>query len=191
VVKAMGRRADGELRERLLAMSRDPSLVVRERLADSIADRDTELAVVLAQRLADDPEPEIRARSLRALAMVDDPSALARFAEMAKSSPSDVQAILQKTSADHPAVTAVANALAERRNPDERLAALAAIHHLGALTQERLEAAFADPSAEVRLSAIELSAETKLDLGEAHERLLRDPDQRVRDAVRRTRFEVI
>jgi len=191
VVKAMGRRADGELRERLLAMARDPSLMVRQRLADSIADRDTELAVVLAERLAEDPEPEIRARSLRALAMVEDPSALVRFVEMAKSAPSDVQFILHQTPPDHSAVAAVSNALAQRRNPDERLTALAAVHRLGALDEKRLEAAFSDPAADVRLLAIELSASMEIDLSAAHEKLLRDPDQRVRDAVRRTKLEVI
>jgi hypothetical protein len=99
-----------------------------------------------------------------------------------------VQAILQATPPDHTAVTATATALTDRRHFEERLNALAALHCLGALTATRLEAAFADPSPEVRVKAIELG-NPELD-AQVYERLIRDPDQRVRDAVRRTKLGI-
>ncbi len=188
VVRALGRRADGALRERLLQMAHDPSLEVRRQLADSVKDRETELAVVLAERLADDPEQDIRARALRSLAAADDASALVRFVEMAKAAPVDVQALLQSTPADHAATVAAVSALLERRLPAERMTALEAIQVLGALTPERLESSFADPSPDVRVRAVELATDAS---GEALERLLRDPDQRVRDAARRHRLQVV
>lgn len=192
VVTALGRRADGELRERVLRMCQDPSIAVRRALARSIAGRETDLGLALADRLAKDPEEEIRLEALRALASLEDPSALARFERLSVDQTERVFTELANTPDDHPTVAALGAALVERRDANERLLAASALAKLGALKGDRLDRALIDPSPEVRVLAVDtVKHSDDPSILKKLERMLRDPDGQVRDAVRRRSIHLV
>jgi HEAT repeat protein len=177
----------------LVGLCRDPSSRVRAALAQSIGRSRNTASLHLAETLCKDPEESIRVEALISLLMLRDVDALERFLKQLDLQPEAVRFSLSQTDPDHPAIHMVRELARADHRPAARIAALKALPCLGQRPLEVLLDAFFDPVPEVRIVAIEISAPLKdqTAMKRAIDRLLRDPEKQVRDAVRKLNISVM
>ena len=181
-----------DVMEALGRLARDPSLAVRMGVARLAGRSQSALAAQLAEVLVEDPDEEIRVEALLSLLRLRDVDAATRFVALLDKQPDAVKTQLSRLPADHPALLLAQEMLATDRRPAVRVAALKALCHIPHRPMEMILEALADPEPAVRVAAIEVASYMDQPaIQTALERLLRDPEQRVRDAVRKLRFSVV
>lgn len=182
----------GDATAGLEQLSSDPSVPVRLAVAEVVASGRSSHLLEIARRLATDPEPTVRSAALLALLRAADPEAPARFVELVQAQPEEVKRALCRIPSDHPALVHTRQLVCEDRRPELRAAGLRALALLADRKLEPILSGFTDPSPEVRIAAIESASRLDLpEVREAFEALLRDPDPKVRDAVRRGKLSVL
>jgi len=191
--RALGRMPGSDTLDALFGMCRDPSLRIRLELARVVGQSRTVGVVELAETLCADPEEGVRVEALLSLLMLRDLEASGRFLQILKDQPASVQRALREIPHSHPVLGVLRESAASDSRPAMRVAALRALHRLGQRPLELLYSSFDDPAPEVRAAAVEAAAELRHEpaIAEELERLLRDVDKRVRDAVRRVKMSVI
>ncbi|MCC7386438.1 MAG: HEAT repeat domain-containing protein [Deltaproteobacteria bacterium] len=189
VVSALGSMPGPKTYAGLSDMRRDPAVAVRQALARVLGQSDELAPIALAQDLAKDPEDSVRVEALLALARLGGSDGILAFNKAHAEQSDAVRRALATIGREHPSARAAHGHLRTAPQPEARAAALAALRSLGALDDADLEAALVDPTPEVRIAAIE-AADLALHRA-VLERLLRDPDARVRDAVRRRRLSLV
>lgn len=177
----------------LSALCQDPSRTIRLTLARIVAGLRQVGAVELAETLARDPDEQVRQEALLSLIGLRDTEALQRFLTHLAEQPPAIRQALRELPADHPVLGLLRELVLGDIRPAARAAALRVLPALGQRPLEVLLQAFRDPAAEVRVAAVEAAAPLREQpaVQEALERLLRDADKRVGDAVRRIRLSVI
>ena len=170
----------------------DPSVPVRLRVAEHAVGRLGAAGIPLAERLADDPEMGVRSAALVSLLRLGSAEATDGFLALMARQPPEVGALLRHLPAEDPAVAGLCRTASHAADPAVREGALRALRTLGQRVVGTLLGALADPAPQVRIEAIR--AAVGLDVPEvvtALERLARDPEPQVREAVRRGRLTVV
>jgi len=192
-VEAIGRLPGADTLRALQGLTRDPSTRIRLALARLVGSLRQAGAVELTEVLSQDPDESVRVESLCSLLLMRDVGALERFIELSAEQPGAVQQRLRQLPAAHPVLDALHQMARADARPAARVGSLRALAFLNQHPLEVLLNAFNDPSPEVRVAAVEAVASMKQPraVQDALEQLLRDPDKRVRDAVRKLRMFVM
>lgn len=176
----------------LTQLCSDPSVSVRLAVAEIVATGRSSHLLELARQLAQDPDVLVRSAALLAVLASADSEGPASFVALVSGQPEEVKRELCRTHSDHPALVHTRRLVCEDRRPQVRAAGLHALALLMDRTLEPLMSGFTDPSPEVRIAAIESASRLDLpEVREAFDALLRDPDPKVRDAVRRGKMSVL
>lgn len=183
-VESLGRLGSLAPDSALLEASRDPSPWVRKSLARAMSNRSDGVATDLLERLAQDPDDDVRVEALLGFAGAADTSVLATFRTRVEAQPRTVRARL----VEGPRTQLVRNVLvrraAEDREAPARAAALEVLASLGRCPETTLVNAFRDPAPEVREKAATLlPADASAECRAALRRLSQDPVESVRLAA--------
>jgi HEAT repeat protein len=180
------------IRDCMERLAKDPANEVRASLATHLAGRDDGAAISVLGEFAFDPETSIRVLGLLGLLRSGVAAALGEFLELFDGQPPAVVHEVRKIPREHPAFVDLAKLVTMDTDPDTRVAALEALMVLDKLTPEPVRAGLQDPEPVVRLAAIE--AAPMVDDPEVREmlgRLMDDPDETVRQQVRRGKLRII
>ena len=181
-----------DVAEALTLASCDPSEAVRTTLAHRLAGSSGAASIGLARALAEDPAEAVRGAALESLLAIDEAGALEAFLEVYASQPDLVQRRLRSQADDSPSMQALQSRILEDPSAGSRRLAIRVLEALDKRPVELFLQAFRDPVAAVRLAAVEASqGSNDAELAVARESLLQDPDQAVRDAVRRGSLRVL
>ncbi len=191
--RALGKMPGSDTLAALSQMCRDPSLKIRMELSRIVGTSRTVGIVDLAETLSSDPEESVRVEALLSLLLLRDLEASQRFLQIFAEQPMTVQRSLCEIPHSHPVLGVLRETASSDSRPAMRVASLQALRRLDQRPLELLYTSFDDPAPEVRAAAVEAAAELRDEpaIAEEFERLLRDVDKRVRDAVRRVRMTII
>jgi HEAT repeat protein len=191
--EALARMPGADTVRALHVLTRDPSLSVRLCLARLLGTLRQVGVTDLVEVLSQDPDENVRFEALLSSLLLRDVGAMERFTELVANQPGPVQQKLRALPASHPVVDLLSEVARSDTRPSARVVSLKVLTVLGQHPVDLLLHAFNDPSVEVRVAAVEAAASVKEQstVQQALERLLRDPDKRVRDTVRKLRVFVL
>ncbi len=171
---------------RLGAARIDPSIQVRQRLAELLERFSGAAACKLLEPLLQDTSARVRAAAMTSLLGLADPESLKRFAACWKQASPEVRLAVQADARAEGIARKLATSVLSTVDPAVREAAVSGIGALAASGfEEHLLPVLSDPKSSVRLAAAcalasSRSAEVRKRLGD----LLDDPDTTVREAMR-------